>query len=87
MEIRWFMNKSFRLATLRDWENDSQEMVIDFTRYDLKAEEPESGSTRNWSLFNVINQKQIRPQDQPIPFSELGDEHKLLINNYKIDIR
>lgn len=87
MEIRWLMNKSFRLATLRDWEKDSTEMVIDFTRYDLKAEEPESGSTRNWSLFNVINQKQIRPQDQPIPFSELADEHKLLINNYKIDIR
>jgi len=87
MEIRWFMNKSFRLATLRDWEKDSPEMVIDFTRYDLKAEEPESGSTRNWSLFNVLNQKQIRPQDQPIPFSELSEENKLLINNYKIDLR
>ena len=62
-------------------------MVIDFTRYDLKAEEPESGSTRNWSLFNVLNQKQIRPQDQPVPFANLSDENKSLINNYKIDIR
>lgn len=87
MEIRWFMNKTFRLAMLRDWEKNTPEMVIDFTRYDLKAEEPESGSTRNWSLFNVLNQKQIRPQDQPIPFSELSDENKSLINNYKIDIR
>jgi hypothetical protein len=87
MEIRWFMNKSFRLATLRDWEKDSPEMVIDFTRYDLKAEEPESGSTRNWSLFGDINQKQIRPQDQPIPFQNLSSESKSLIENYKINIQ
>lgn len=86
MEIRWFMNKTFRLATLRDWEKDSNEMVIDFTRYDLKAEEPESGSTRNWSLFNVINQKQIRPQDKPIPFSGLSEENRSIIEKYKIII-
>jgi hypothetical protein len=86
MEIRWFINKTFRLATLRDWEKNTPEMVIDFTRYDLKAEEPESGSTRNWSLFNVLNQKQIRPQDQPIPFRNLSDENKTIIKKYKISI-
>jgi hypothetical protein len=86
MEIRWFMNKTFRFATLRNWEKNTSEMVIDFTRYDLKTEEPESGSTRNWSLFNVINQKQIRPQDQPIPFSKLSDENKAIIKKYNINI-
>ena len=86
MEIRWFMNKTFRLATLRDWEKNTQPLVIDFTRYDLKAEEPESGSTRNWSLFGEINQKQIRPQDQPVPFSGLSKENKAIIEKYKIGI-
>lgn len=86
MEIRWFMNKTFRLATLRDWQKDSAEMVIDFTRYDLTAEEPVSGSTRNWSLFNVINQKQIRPQDKPVPFSSLSEENKTIIKRYKIEV-
>ena len=34
------MNQGFRLALLRNWTNDSPWMAIDFTRYDLKAEEP-----------------------------------------------
>ncbi len=85
MEIKWFMNKTFRLATLRDWEKNSPEMVIDFTRYDLQAEEPESGSTRNWSLFGEINQKQVRPQDQPVPFSELSNENRNIVKNSNID--
>jgi len=37
LEIRWFMNRQFRLALLRDWEKSSPETVIDFTRYDLLA--------------------------------------------------
>ena len=86
MEIKWFMNKTFRLATLRDFEKDAEPLVIDFTRYDLKFEEPESGSTRNWSLFNVINQKQIRPQDQPVPFSALSEENRNIIKNSKINL-
>ncbi len=86
MEIKWFMNKTFRLATLRDWEKDAETLIIDFTRYDLKAEEPESGSTRNWSLFNVINQKQIRPQDQPVPFSALSEENRNIIKNSKVNL-
>jgi hypothetical protein len=71
-EIRWFMNKDFRLALLRDWKSNAQEKIIDFTRYDLKAQEPEDPQqdrpTRNWSLFNRLNQKGVRPQDKPIDF-------------------
>lgn len=36
-EIRWFMNREFRLALLRDWKANGPETVIDFTRYDLPA--------------------------------------------------
>jgi len=64
LEIQWFMNNEFRLALLRDWTRDSPPMAIDFTRYDLKAEEPR-GLQREWSLMNVLNQKGIRPQDKP----------------------
>lgn len=37
-EIRWFMNKKFRLALLLDLKSNT-EKVIDFTRYDLKAKD------------------------------------------------
>jgi len=80
------MNKTFRLATLQDWENNAEPLIIDFTRYDLKAEEPESGSTRNWSLFNEINQKQIRLQDQPVLFSGLSEENRSIIKSSKINL-
>ncbi|HEX3006629.1 MAG TPA: DUF3863 domain-containing protein, partial [Bacteroidales bacterium] len=80
-EIRWFMNKDFRLALLRDIKSN-KETVIDFTRYDLKAKEPESGSTRNWSLMGYINQKQTRPQDKPIPLKDLPKESQIIIKEY-----
>ena len=79
MKIRWMMNKTFRLALLSEDKKDSEEKVIDFTRYDLKAEEPVSASTRNWSLMGEINQKQIRSQDKPVTFNRLGEESKLII--------
>ena len=78
-EIRWFMNKDFRLALLRNLQPDSSEKVIDFTRYNIKAEEPESASTRNWSLMGAINQKQTRLQDKPVPVSDIPVEMKLII--------
>lgn len=59
-EIRWFMNKDFRLAILRNVKVDNSETVIDFTRYDLPAKEP-AEMTRRWSLMGDINQKQTRP--------------------------
>lgn len=80
-EIRWFMNKEFRLALLGNLENDS-EKVIDFTRYDVKVKEPESGSTRNWSLMGDINQKQTRPQDTPIPIGKLSEKEKSSIRKH-----
>ena len=76
-EIRWFMNKDFRLAYLKNL-NDDSEKVIDFTRYDLPAKEPQD-MTRKWSLLGIINQKQSRPQDKPIPFNELSERDKEFI--------
>jgi len=70
LELRWFMNEEFRLALLHDWMTDTPPMVIDFTRYDLPAREPE-GLQREWSLMNVLNQKGTRPQDKPMRFGQL----------------
>ena len=69
LEIRWFMNRDFRLALLRDWTQKPDKSVagagsthnakvIDFTRYDLKAEEP---------------------QDKPVALSELPAEDQAII--------
>ena len=77
-EIRWFMNKDFRLALLRHVETNGPEEVIDFTRYDLPAHEPQE-LEREWSLMNVINQKGTRSQDKPRPLLQLAPEHQQLI--------
>jgi len=83
LEIRWFMNRLFRLALLRDWKANSPEQVIDFTRYDLPAQEPPDPTpdkpSRNWSIMNRINQKGTRPQDKPVPLSQLPAEDRDLI--------
>jgi len=83
MEIRWFMNKDFRLALLRNFKANTPEKVIDFTRYDLKAREPDDPKpgkhVRNWSLINRINQKGLRPQDKPIAFEQLPPEEQAII--------
>ena len=78
LEIRWYMNRDFCLALLRNWKTNEPAKVIDFTRYDLKAEEPK-GPDRNFSLINRINQKGIRPQDKPRLFTELQPEDQALI--------
>ena len=85
-EIRWFMNKDFRLATQRKWQEDSSEEIIDFTRYDLPAQEPvdpgEPGDrTRNWSLMNRLNQKGTRPQDVPTPLERMSADDQALIES------
>lgn len=86
LQIRWFMNKDFRLALLRDWKANTPEMLIDFTRYDLPAREPADPKpgrhTRNWSLMNRLNQKGTRPQDKPIPIEQLGDDEKAMIRRH-----
>lgn len=83
LEIQWFMNKDFRLALLRDWKANTPAKLIDFTRYDLTAQEPDDPKpgqhSRNWSLMNRLNQKGIRPQDQPIDIGELNSEDKAII--------
>ncbi|SHM13454.1 DUF3863 domain-containing protein [Mucilaginibacter sp. OK098] len=86
LEIKWFMNKEFRLALLRDWHQNTPEMVIDFTRYDLTAKEPADPSPehpdKNWSLINEINQKGLRAQDKPRLIKELDKKAKELIAGY-----
>jgi hypothetical protein len=78
LEIRWFMNREFRLALLHNWQTGSPPMAIDFTRYDLPAHEPEA-LQREWSLMNVLNQKASRPQDKPLRLSHLKPEQRALI--------
>ncbi len=91
LEIRWFMNREFRLALLRDWKTNGAEQVIDFTRYDRKAEEPmdarPDSPSRNWSLLGHINQKSTRPQDRPVPLAGLPPEDQDLIRSVVGTIR
>ncbi len=77
LRIRWFMNRDFRLALLGP-ATGGPEQVIDCTRYDLPASEPQA-LVRNWSLLGEINQKQTRPQDRPRPLVELSTETRARI--------
>lgn len=82
LEIEWFMNQEFRLALLHDWVTHSPWMVIDLTRYDLKAAEPHT-LQREWSLMNVLNQKGTRPQDKPVRLGQLsGDDQRRIFARY-----
>ena len=83
--IRWFMNREFRLALLSELDRPGSEVVIDFTRYDQPAREPQ-GLSRNWTLFGDINQKQTRPQDRPRPISQLSEEQRRLIFAHYPDV-
>lgn len=86
LEIRWFMNREFRLALLSDWTKEEKPKVIDFTRYDIAAKEPADPEpdkpSRNWSLMNRINQKGTRPQDAPVGLWELSSDEQQLIKRY-----
>ncbi len=82
LEIRWYMNREFRLATLGNWQQGSAPMVIDYTRYDLHTQEPQ-GLQREWSLMNVLNQKGTRPQDKPTPFGQLpAEDRRRIVKRY-----
>jgi len=72
------MNREFRLALLHDWTTNSAPVAIDFTRYDLKAAEPDK-LQREWSLMNVLNQKGTRPQDKPTRLGDLSPENQRMI--------
>jgi hypothetical protein len=78
LEIKWYMNREFRLALLRNWQKQTPWMAIDFTRYDLPAHEPPTPQ-REWSLMNVLNQKGTRPQDKPTPLAQLPAEDQRLV--------
>ena len=69
------MNQKFRFALLRELSARAPEQVIDYTRYDLPAHEPQ-GLTRKFSLLGEINQKQTRPQDRPRSLHELLPEDR-----------
>lgn len=90
LEIKWYMNKDFRMALLHDWHFNTPEKVIDFTRYDLPAKEP-FGQTpkhpiKDWSLMNRINQKGLRPQDKPIALHQLHKEDQMMIAKHYPDL-
>ena len=79
LEMRWYMNREFRLALLQDVEQKgAPELVVDFTRYDLPASEP-AAPQREWSLMNVLNQKGSRPQDKPVRLRQLPAEDQRMI--------
>jgi hypothetical protein len=87
LQVKWYMNKAFRLALLTNSKDGGKEKVIDFTRYDLTASEPADPlpgtPIRNWSLMNRLNQKGTRPQDQPVDIRQLGaDEWKMIKRRY-----
>ena len=86
LEIEWFMNREFRLALLRDWATNSPAMAIDFTRYDLPAQEPQT-LAREWSLMNVLNQKGTRPQDKPIRLGQLSPKNQRLIYTWYPELK
>ncbi len=82
-EIKWFMNKDFRLALLKNIDQPASAKVIDFTNYTPYAKEP-AEMTRKWSLLGEINQKQSRPQDKPKPLDSLSTQARgLIAKHYK----
>lgn len=81
MEIMWYMNRDFRLAILRKAGMPETEKVIDYTRYNVPAKEP-TEMTRRWSLMGEINQKQTRPQDKPVPITDLPASDRDLIKKH-----
>jgi hypothetical protein len=84
-KIRWFMNKDFRLAILQPVRSDDDAAIIDFTRYNVPASEP-TVMTRNWSLMGEINQKQTRPQDQPVQLKKAPEPIRKIIRRHYPDL-
>ena len=85
-DVRCIMQGEFGLAILSGVNGDDAK-VIDLTRYDLPAKEPESGTTRNWSLLGEINQKGLRKRDQPVAPDELPPADKALIKKHYPGVR
>jgi hypothetical protein len=88
LNIKWYMNKDFRLALLKEVKgDDSSVKVIDFTRYDQTYLEPTAIPGDNWSILGKINQKQTRPQDAPLSPKLLDEPDKVLILKHYPELR
>jgi alpha-L-fucosidase len=77
MEIRWYFNKDFRLATMRNWKENGPLRIMDYTRYNQPYLEPAGNVVdMHWDLMDLINQKQTRTQDRDRSFSSLPPEEQ-----------
>ena len=74
-EITWYMNKAFRLGVFADAKG--AQTVFDYTRYTRDYQEPQGLGERDWGLLDQISQKQIRPQDRPVPLDKFTDLKKV----------
>jgi hypothetical protein len=63
-EIVWYMNKQFRCGIEID--RRGRKTVFDYTRYTIDYTEPQQLNVRNWSIFDLLNQKALRKQDRPV---------------------
>ena len=86
-EIRWYFNKDFRFATMRNWKENGPLRVMDYTRYDQPYKEP-SGNVvdPHWDLMDLVNQKQTRTQDRNRSFSSLPPEEQQRILKWYPDV-
>ena len=84
-ELTFYANRAFRLVLLRDLADPQLGAVIDFTRYDLPAAEPDD-LTRSWNLMNPqgINWKNDRGGgvDAPRPLAALSQQDRDIIREW-----
>ena len=82
-EITFFINPAFRLVLLRNLTDFNVGDAIDFTRYDLYAQEPSIVPDRSWNLMNELNMKQSRgAMDMPRSLSSLSQEDQGIIHKW-----
>jgi len=82
-EITFFLNPAFRLVLLRNLTDFGTGEAIDFTRYDLSAQEPTTVPDRSWNLMNELNMKQSRGStDTPRSLSSLSQEDQGIIKKW-----
>ena len=82
-EITFFLNPAFRLVLLRNLTDFGTGEAIDFTRYDLSAQEPTTVPDRSWNLMNELNMKQSRgTTDTPRSLSSLSQEDQGIIKKW-----
>ena len=81
-EISFFVNSAFRLVLLRNLTDFGIGEAIDFTRYDIEAQEPKI-LTRSWNLMNELNMKQSRGSiDTPRALTNLSQQDQDIIHKW-----